>query len=59
MNWRCMGGLRKNKDKPENKEKEIEYIAFLDVYTVREHASPIAERVMNLPLMQETQETGV
>ena len=40
MNWRYMSALRKNKDKPENKEKKNEYIAFLDVYMVREQASP-------------------
>ena len=59
MNWKYMSALRKNKDKPENKGKKLSILLFLDVYTVREQASPIAERVKNLSVMQETQETGV
>ena len=48
MNWKYMSALRKNKDKPENKGKKLSILLFLDVYTVREQASPIAERVKNL-----------
>ena len=55
-----MYGCFEEKQRQTRKQrKKIEYIAFLDVYMVREHASPIAERVKNLPVMQETQETGV
>ena len=59
MNWKYMSALRKNKDKPENKGKKLSILLFLDVYTVREQASPIAERVKNPPAMQETQEMWV